>query len=115
MRTGLLGAAALLSTGCVGATPQTTYALFERQVGRTVADVTLVANSPDGTYGLPDGRRAFVFDRPVRVPTSPERCLYTVYAELEGQPQSLAAWRVVEVAPAPPNCTAPPATLVGVR
>jgi hypothetical protein len=105
MRFGLAGFAVLFLGGCVGAT--TTFGLLEREVGRSIADVTLVTGPPDRSYDLPDGRRAFVFNLPPLVPTSPQRCPYTVYAELEGRPQSLAAWRVVEIVPAPPGCEDP--------
>jgi hypothetical protein len=75
--------------------------------GRSVAHATLVAGSPDRAYDLPDGRRAFVFRLPVLVPTAPQRCPYTLYAEqVYSEPNSLASWRVVEAVPPAAGCEA---------
>jgi hypothetical protein len=96
------GLFALLLAGCMGGP---TSGLLRGELGRSVAHATLVAGSPDHAYDLPDGRRAFVFRLPVLVPTAPQRCPYTLYAEqVRGERNSLAAWRVVEVVPPAAGC-----------
>jgi hypothetical protein len=107
MRAGLLALSFLALSGCVSAT---THEMLSHEVGRTIADATLVAGPPDSWADMPDGSRAFLWELPVLVPTSPERCLYTLYAVLEGRPESLAAWRVVAIEPPAPSCA--PATVV---
>lgn len=107
MRAGLFAFSALALTGCVSAS---THGMLAREVGGTIADATLVAGPPDSWSDLPDGGRAFVWELPVLVATSPERCLYTLYAVLEGRPDSLAAWRVVDIEPPAPSCAPPPST-----
>lgn len=74
--------------------------------GRTIAQATLVAGPPDSWVDLPDGQRAFSWERPVLVATSPQRCVYTLSAVLEpsGEPNALAAWRVVGMVEPPPEC-----------
>ena len=103
----LLSPVLLLLAGCTSST--TTHQLLSREIGRTIADVTLVAGAPQSSADLPDGRRAFHFQRPSLVPTGGPVCLYTVYATLSGRPLSLAAWDVVAVDPPAPGC----APLVG--
>jgi hypothetical protein len=53
---------------------------------------------------MPDGRRAFRWQRPSLVPTGGPVCFYTLYAVLDGRPLSLAAWDVVEIEPPSPGC-----------
>jgi hypothetical protein len=101
MRYGLLSPVLLLLASC---TSTTTHDLLSREIGRTIADVTLVAGPPQSSADLPDGRRAFHFQRPALVPTGGPVCLYTVYATLSGHPLSLAAWDVVAVDPPSPGC-----------
>jgi hypothetical protein len=96
-----LSIALLLLAGC---TSTTTHQLLSREIGRTIADVTLVAGTPQSSAQLPDGRRAFHFQRTLLVPTGGPVCLYTVYATLSGRPLSLAAWDVVAVDPPSPGC-----------
>jgi hypothetical protein len=91
----------LLLAGC-GST--TTHDLLSEEVGRTVADVTLVAGQPHSFADMPDGRRAFRWQRPSLVPTGGPVCFYTLYAVLDGRPLSLAAWDVVEIDPPSPGC-----------
>ena len=98
----LLSPVLLLLAGCTSST--TTHELLSREIGRTIADVTLVAGPPQSSADLPDGRRAFHFQRPSLVPTGGPVCLYTVYATLSGRPLSLAAWDVVAVDPPAPGC-----------
>jgi hypothetical protein len=105
MRAAFLAFSVLMLSGCVSAT---THEMLSREVGRTIADATLVAGPPDSWADMPDGSRAFVWELPVLVPTSPERCLYTLYAVLEGRPESLAAWRVVAIDPPAPSCAPGP-------
>ena len=62
MRYGLLSPVLLLLAGC---TSTTTHELLSREIGRTIADVTLVAGPPQSSADLPDGRRAFHFQRPI--------------------------------------------------
>lgn len=101
MRYGLFSMAALMLAGCV---TSTNYTLLQREVGRTVADVTLVAGQPEQFADLPGGRRLYQWRRPALVPRGGPLCLYTLTAESEGRPQSLAAWRVVSIAPPSPGC-----------
>ncbi len=108
MRYSLLVVASLLLAGC---TSSTTHDLLKREVGRTVAQVTLVAGPPHSYADLPDGRRAFRWQRPSLVPTGGPVCFYTLHALLDGRPLSLAAWEVVDIDPPSPGC--PP--LVGAR
>ena len=98
----LFGVSAFLLAGLFG--PQTTWELLEEEVGRTVADVTLVAGLPHAIADLPDGRRAFRWERWALVPRGGPRCTFTLYAKQEGRPESLAAWRVVEIEPPTPGC-----------
>ena len=98
----LFGISALLLAGLFE--PETTWELLEEEVGRTVADVTLVAGLPHSVADLPDGRRAFRWERWALVPRGGPRCTYTLYAERRGRPESLAAWRVVEIEPPAPGC-----------
>lgn len=83
---------------------ETTFQLLQREVGRTVADVTLTAGLPDEIADMPDGRRAFRWQRWSLNPRGGSRCNYTLLAEQEGSPESLAAWRVVEIEPPAPGC-----------
>ena len=91
----------LFLAGCGSAT---TYELLKDEVGRTVADVTLVAGQPYSYADLPDGRRAFRWERPSLVPSGGPICFYTLYAVLDGRPLSLAAWDVVAIGPPSPGC-----------
>ena len=91
----------LLLAGC---TSTTTYDLLRDEVGRTVAHVTLVAGPPHSYADLPDGRRAFRWQRPALVPRGGPICFYTLYAVLDGRPLSLAAWDVVAIEPPSPGC-----------
>jgi hypothetical protein len=70
--------------------------------------VTLVAGLPHSVADLPDGRRAFRWERWALVPRGGPRCTFTLYAEREGRPQSLAAWRVVEIKAPAHRCGPPP-------
>ena len=101
MRCGLITIACLVFAGCTGTT---THQLLSREVGRTVADVTLVAGQPHSFADMRDGRRAFRWQRPSLVPTGGPVCFYTLYAVLDGRPLSLAAWDVVEIDPPSPGC-----------
>lgn len=102
----LLGVSALVLAGLFG--PDWTWEVLEEEIGRTVADVTLVAGMPHSVADLPDGRRAFRWQRWALDPRGGPRCLFTLYAEREGRPESLAAWRVVEIEPPTPECGPPP-------
>ncbi len=102
MRCGVAALAALALGGCTTST--TTHDLLSREVGRTAADVTLVAGPPWQVADMPDGRRAFRWERWSLVPRGAARCLYTLYAVREGRPESLAAWRVVGIDPPAPGC-----------
>ena len=101
MRYGLFSLATMMLAGCV---PATNYKMIEREVGRTVADVTLVAGQPHQYADLPDGRRLYQWRRPALVPRGGPLCTYTLTAVSEGRAQSLAAWRVVSIAPPTPGC-----------
>ncbi len=101
MRYGLFSLFTLLLAGCVTAT---NYTNLKREVGGTVADVTLVAGQPEQFADLPDGRRLYQWRRPALVPRGGPTCTYTLTAESEGRAQSLAAWRVVSIAPPAPGC-----------
>ena len=101
MRVGLLSLVGLLLAGCAGATQ---WELLEDEVGRTVADVTLIAGMPYKVGDLPDGRRVYQWRRARLVARGGGPCTYSVYAVSEGRPQSLAAWRVVEIATPEPGC-----------
>ena len=101
MRHALLSPVLLLLAAC---TSTTTHDLLSDEVGRTVADVTLVAGQPHSFADMPDGRRAFRWQRPSLVPTGGPVCFYTLYAVLDGRPLSLAAWDVVEMDPPSPGC-----------
>ena len=92
---------ALVLAGCTS-----TYGLMQREVGRSVAHATVIAGPPKGWSDLPDGRRAFVWELPALVATSPQRCVYTLTAVLKrsGEPNALAAWRVVGMVEPPPEC-----------
>lgn len=87
-----------------GCTSSTHWALLHREQGRTVADVTLVAGEPDMLADLPDGRRIYQWRRSHLVPRGGPVCVYTLYAEREGRPQSLAAWRVTGIEVPEPGC-----------
>lgn len=101
MRYVLLISVLFVLTGCG---TQTTWELLEEEVGRTIADVTLVAGTPHSVADLPDSRRAFRWERWSLVPRGGPRCIYTLYAVSEGRPQSLAAWRVVGLDPPAIGC-----------
>ncbi len=94
MRVGLFSLLVLLSGGC---TSLTQWELLNEEVGRTIADVTLVAGLPDRVADLPDGRRIYQWERARLVPRGGGPCSYRLYAVSEGRPASLAAWRVVAV------------------
>ena len=102
MRYRLLCLALVVVGGC--GTPRTTWELLDEEVGRTIAEVTLVAGMPHSIADLPDGRRAFRWERWGLVPRGGLRCVYTLYAVSEGRPQSLAAWRVVTIDPPAVGC-----------
>jgi hypothetical protein len=101
MRGGWTGLLALALTAC---TRITTHELLEREVGRTIADTTLVAGPPQFVADLPDGSRRYRWERWSLVPRGGPRCLYTLHAVREGRPESLAAWRVIAVDPPAPEC-----------
>jgi hypothetical protein len=107
MRCALLALIALASAGC---TSTTTHDLLEREVGRTIADVTLVAGPPQFVADMPDGSRRYRWERWALVPRGGPRCLYTLHAVREGRPASLAAWRVVAIDPPAPGCVPLPRT-----
>ena len=101
MRFGLFSLTVLLLGGCVTAT---NYTNIRREVGGTVADVTLVAGQPRQYADLPGGRRLYQWRRSALVPRGGPICTYTVTAESKGRDQSLAAWRVISIAPPSPGC-----------
>jgi hypothetical protein len=101
MRFGLVSLAALMLAGC---TTSTNYSLLRREVGRTVADVTLVAGQPHQFADLPGNRRLYQWRRPALVPRGGPLCTYTLTAVSRGRAQSLAAWHVIEIAPPTPGC-----------
>ena len=101
VRYAVVGLAALMLAGCV---TSTNYTLLSREVGRTVADVTLVAGQPHQYADLPGGKRLYQWRRPALVPRGGPLCVYTLTAQSEGRAQSLAAWRVVSIAPPSPGC-----------
>ena len=104
-RLGVAAVAAIALAACTTST--TTHDLLAREVGRTIADVTLVAGPPTWVADMPDGRRAFRWERWSLVPRGGPRCLYTLHAAREGRPESLAAWRVVAIEPPAPGCPPP--------
>jgi hypothetical protein len=85
-------------------TSVTTHDLLSREVGRTIADVTLVAGPPQFVADLPDGSRDYRWERWSLVPRGGPRCLYTLHTVQEGRPASLASWRVVGIDPPAPGC-----------
>jgi len=101
MRIALIALAGVLLTGW---TPETNWELLEREIGNTVADVTLVAGQPDAYFVVREGIRGYRWNRPHRVPHDDRRCIYTLYARQEGRARSLAAWRVVGIAPPTRGC-----------
>jgi len=101
MRVWLVGLGALALGGCV---TTTNYTLLSREVGRTVADVTLVAGQPSQFADLPGNRRLYQWRRPALVPRGGPLCTYTLTAVSRGRAESLAAWRVVDIAPPAPGC-----------
>jgi hypothetical protein len=101
MRCALFALIALASAGCAS---ETTHHLLAREVGRTIADVTLVAGPPQFVADMPDGTRRYRWERWALVPRGGPRCLYTLHAVREGRPASLAAWRVVAIEPPAPGC-----------
>lgn len=103
MGCGIFGVSVVVLAGLIGP-PETTWDLFEREVGRTIADATLVAGLPHSVADMPDGRRAFRWERWSLNPRGGIRCKYTLVAERKGRPESLAAWHVVEIEPAAPGC-----------
>jgi hypothetical protein len=92
----------LALAGC-GTTPRTTFEALTEEVGSSVADATLVAGTPNSSHAVAGGRRAFVWNRPVLVPTSPQRCAFTAYAVRTGEEKSLAAWQITQIE-APAEC-----------
>lgn len=104
MRVGLFSVVGLLLAGCASATQ---WELLQDEVGRTIADVTLVAGMPYKVGDLPDGRRVYQWRRARLVARGGGPCTYTVYAVSEGRPQSLAAWRIVEIETPEPGCEPP--------
>jgi hypothetical protein len=93
---------ALLLAAC--GTSVTTHDLLSREVGRTIADVALVAGPPQFVADLPDGSRDYRWERWSLVPRGGPRCLYTLHTVQEGRPASLASWRVVGIDPPAPGC-----------
>src|SRR3954453_19161224 len=89
----------LALTGCN--TPETTFDLLSGEVGESVADATLMAGTPVASHALAHDRRAFVWDRPILVPTGPKRCRFTAYAVRTGEEKSLAAWQITQIETAP--------------
>jgi hypothetical protein len=87
---------ALALFGASGCSASTSEALRE-EIGDSVAHAQLIAGSPHSFYDLPDGRRAFQWHKWEWTSQGGPRCLYTAYANLEGEENSLAAWRIVEV------------------
>ncbi len=101
MRVGLFTLFVLLFTGCTSATQ---WHVLRGELGRTIADVTLVAGMPDMVGDLPDGRRIYQWRRAHLVPRGGGPCTYSLIAVSEGRPQSLAAWRVVGIEVPEPGC-----------
>ena len=97
----LVAVAVLILTGCAS---RTNWEVLEAEIGRSIADVTLVAGTPDRIADLPGGRRIYEWSRWHLVPRGGGRCIYRLHAVLKGQPQSLAAWRVVAIEPPAPGC-----------
>jgi hypothetical protein len=100
----IVAAATVLVFTLAGCTPPTTGQLLHREVGRTIADVTLVAGQPEAFFITPEGMRGYRWTRPHLTPTGGRRCTYTLYAVREGRPRSLAAWRVVGSGLPEPGC-----------
>ena len=71
--------------------------VLQGEIGRTIAQATLVAGTPRSFVDVDGVRKAYRWELPA-YGLGP-RCLYTLYAEREGSPQSLAAWRVVGIEP----------------
>ena len=94
MRHGIIIALVLFDVG--GCSASTSQALHG-EIGESVAHATLVAGSPDSFHDLADGRRAFQWYKWELSSQGGPRCVYTAYAELNGQEKSLAAWQVVDV------------------
>ena len=101
MRPALIAVLCLTLGGCTSAAQ---WDVFEAQIGRTVADVTLVAGTPDEIGDLPEGRRVFAWKRAKLVPRGWGPCEYRLTAVREGRPESLAAWRVVSIDDPAPGC-----------
>ena len=97
----VLGSLGLAAATCL---PVTNWEVLHREVGRTVADVTLVAGPPLSWSETADGLRAYEWERWHLAPRGGRRCRLTLYARLEGQAHSLAAWRVVASALPPEGC-----------
>ena len=85
-------------------TAETNWEELQDEIGRTIADVTLVAGMPQRVGDLPGGRRVYEWDRWHLVPRGGRRCTYRLFAISEGRPQSLAAWRVVAIDEPRPGC-----------
>jgi hypothetical protein len=98
---GVLGSFGLALAGCL---PVTNWEVLHREVGHTVAEVTLVAGQPLSHFDAADGLRGFRWERSHLAPRGGKRCLYTLYARREGRARSLAAWRVVGSALPPEGC-----------
>ena len=81
-----------------------TWDLMAREVGSSVAHVTLVAGPPDGFADMPDGSRAFYCQDQALAPRGGALCTFTLYATSNGQPSILAAWKVVAIEPPTPGC-----------
>jgi hypothetical protein len=81
----------------LGGCSSTVSEALRGEIGRSVAHAQLVAGSPDSFHDLPDGRRAFQWDKWEMTSEGGPRCLYTAYAVLDGQEHSLAAWQIEDV------------------
>src|SRR5687768_3451377 len=55
-----------MALALAGCTSTTTHDLLEREVGRTIADATLVAGPPQFVADLPDGSRRYRWERELR-------------------------------------------------
>jgi hypothetical protein len=95
---------ASLGLALAGCPPVTNGQVLHREIGRTIADVTLVAGPPASWTDTADGLRGFQWERPHLGPRGGKRCRYTLYARREGRSASLAAWRVVGSGLPPEGC-----------
>lgn len=95
---------ALSLTGFGPSFARSYWEVLSEFVGDTIAAATLVVGAPDRVTDLPDGRRAYSWDRSRLTPRGGPRCVHTLYALPEGRARSLAAWRVTAIELPAPGC-----------